>query len=131
MTKNEKNILLLVPVLIIGVFISVSNLSFFSILGITLFFFFILKFFFELGKTIEIRDLIIVIALIQWIIGPILKYHYSPHDIFYYMAVSEKEYMGFVFPASLFFIIGLYFPVFYRKTDSQTQLNKIYFLLNN
>lgn len=130
MTTNEKNILFILPTIVLVILISISSLPFYSVLGISLFVFFSLKLFFEIGKTIEIRDLMIVIALIQWIIGPILKYATSKNDLFYFMAVPEKEYMNFVFPATLLFIIGLYFPTFYKKTNSQTQLNKIHFLLN-
>lgn len=130
MTNNEQNIIRIVPLLSFVGFLFFSHLPFFSVLGITLFIYFSFKFFFEIGTTIEIRDLMIVIALIQWVIGPILKYHYSPHDVFYYMAVSEKEYMDFVFPATLLFIIGLHLPVFSKLNNSQNQIYKIRYLLN-
>ena len=128
----EKNgVQLTIPVIIVAILLSVTELHFYSVLGIGLFSFFGLKFYFDLGKTIEIRDLIILIALLQWIVGPILKYSISPDDIFYYMAVPEKEYMELAFPASLFFIIGLYFPLFYKKLNSKWQLNKIHLILKS
>ncbi len=102
-----------------------SNLPFYSALGISLFVFFVLKFFTEIGKTIEIRDLIIVVALLQWVVGPILKYHYGAKDIFYFMAIPESEYSSFVVPASIFFIIGLYFPGLYTRIDPEQQISKI------
>ena len=129
MISKNREILFLSPVILVIILFSITELSFYSALGIGLFSFFGLKFYFDLGKTIEIRDLIILIALLQWIIGPVLKYNLSPEDIFYYMAVSEKEYMELAFPASLFFIIGLYFPLFYKKINSKQQLNKIYLIL--
>jgi len=109
--------------------LSASTLTFYSSMGVALFIFFSLKFFFELGKTIEIRDLIITIALLQWIIGPLLKYYLSPDDIFYYMAVPEEEYISFAFPASLFFIIGLYFPGLYKRLDSDYHIKMTHQLL--
>ena len=109
--------------------LTASSMPFYSSLGIALFIFFCFKFFFELGKTIEIRDLIITIALLQWIIGPVLKYHFSPDDIFYYMAVPEETYISFAFPASLFFIVGMYFPGLYRKMDSGHHIKRVHQLL--
>lgn len=109
--------------------LSVGSMPFYSSLGVALFIFFSLKFFLELGKTIEIRDLIITIALLQWIVGPILKYHFSPDDIFYYMAVPEETYISFAFPASLFFIIGMYFPGLYKKPDSEYHIKMVHDLL--
>ncbi|MEN8120720.1 MAG: hypothetical protein ABFS35_10250 [Bacteroidota bacterium] len=130
MISNNRGILYLGPVILVIILFSVTGLPFYSVLGVGLFLFFGLKFYFDLGKTIEIRDLIILIALLQWIIGPVLKYNLSPEDIFYFMAVSEKEYMRLAFPAALFFIAGLYFPLFYKKLNSKQQLNKIYSILN-
>ncbi len=102
-----------------------GSFPFFSALGIALFVFFSLKFFTEIGKTIEIRDIIIVIALLQWVVGPILKYHFAPRDIFYFMAVNEAEYTSFAVSASSFFIIGLYFPGIFKKFNSEQQIKKI------
>ncbi len=129
--NNDKPILSVFSFLILIIFSLVSNLPFFSILGIVLFIHFSLKFYLNLGKTIEIRDLIIVIALLQWVIGPVLKYNLFPKDIFYFMAVPEAEYMSFAVPATIALIIGLFLPVFYKKLDSAFQLKKIEQLLNH
>ncbi len=104
---------------------AITSFSFSSAIGIALFIFFSLKFFDGIGKTVEIRDLIITLALLQWIVGPVLKYHLSPNDIFYYMAVSEQEYMSFVLPASAVFIAGLYFPGMYKKLDSEHHIDLV------
>jgi hypothetical protein len=109
--------------------LTAADMPFYSLLGVTLFVFFGFKFFLELGKTIEIRDLIITIALLQWIIGPVLKYNFSPDDIFYYMAVPEETYIAFAFPASLFFIVGMYFPGLYKKMDAGYHIKKVHQLL--
>jgi len=109
--------------------ITSSSLHFYSAIGVALFVLFTIKFFLEIGKTIEIRDLIIFIALLQWIIGSVLKYHLSPEDIFYSMVIPEAEYMNFVLPASLFFIIGLYFPGIYKRINTKDQLNKVHIIL--
>jgi hypothetical protein len=128
--ENIKSILL-VSVSFMVILFSVTKFSLYSAFGMGVFLFFALKFYSDLGKTIEIRDLIISIALLQWVVGPVLKYNYSSDDLFYYMAVSEKEYMNLAFPAAIFFIIGLYFPLFYKKIDSQQQLHRISRILKN
>ncbi len=128
---EKRQILFISPLILVAILFSVTEISIYSAMGLGLFLFFALKFYSDLGKTIEIRDLIILIALLQWILGPVLKYNISPDDIFYYMAVSEKEYMKFAFPSSLFFIIGLYFPLFYKKLNSKQQLSKIHIILKN
>jgi len=98
-----------------------SPLSIYSAIGATMFAFFAMKFFNGLGNTVEIRDLMIVIALLQWFIGPILTYLFFQDDQFYSMVVSETEYMSYVFPAAVLFIVGLYLP-FWRKRKDEYQL---------
>lgn len=127
--NNDKSILIIFSFLLLIVFLIVSSLPFFSILGIVLFIYFSLNFYFNIGKTIEIRDLIIVLAFLQWIIGPVLKYNLFPEDIFYYMAVSETEYMSFAVPATIALSAGLFFPVFYKRLDSTHHIKKIEKLL--
>ena len=128
MNENFK-ISALISTLSFVILITASSIPFYSSAGVALFVLFSLKFFLDLGKTIEIRDLMIFIALLQWILGPVLKYHVSPDDIFYHMVIPESEYMSFVFPASLVFIIGLYFPGLYKSMNSDEQIGNIYGLL--
>jgi len=106
-----------------------TDLYILSIFGVGLFAFFGIKFFLELGQKIEIRDLMILIASLQWIIGPILTYKFNSEDIFYYMAVEEDVYMNFVFSATLLFSLGLYFPLWNKRTDENIHLEKIKLLL--
>ncbi len=107
----------------------IVDLYILSVLGIGLFVFFGVKFFYELGEKIEIKDLMILLAALQWIIGPILAYKVNPDDPFYYMAVEEDVYMNFVFTATLLFALGLYFPLWNRRTDEKKHLEKIKIIL--
>lgn len=95
----------------------------FSIIGIGLFIFFGFTFFYKLGKGIPVRELIILIALIQWVIAPILSYHFFTKSEFYYMIIEEGKYMSFVIPATLALVIGLLFPL--RKPVKLQELNYI------
>ncbi len=99
--------------------------NFFSFWGVFIFLFFSFKLFFEIGYKIEIRDIIIFIAALQWIIGPLLTYQFFPNDRIYYMAVSEIEYMKFVVPATYAFAFGLYFPLTRKKISNDYYLEKI------
>ena len=92
-------------------FIAIFSFDLFSSIGIGLFLFFGVKFFLEIGEKIEIRDIMILIAVLQWIIGPLLAYKVYPDDDFYYMAVEIDVYMSFVVPASFAFVLGLYLPL--------------------
>lgn len=102
-----------------------TNISFYSTLGIVQFVFFISKFFFDLGKKIEIRDIMILLATLQWVIGPILSYLFVIDDPIFYMSVDEKTYMSFAFPANLTFAIGLYLPLWPKKLDENAIFNQI------
>ncbi len=108
---------------------ALTDLEFASAIGLGFFIFFSLKFFFELGYLIEVRDVIILIALLQWIIGPILSYRIVKDDIFYGMEIPESEYMAFVLPASIAFIFGLYLPLWQSKIRTTDILDKIRELL--
>lgn len=92
-----------------------------SMMGITLFTFFALRFFNGLGTEIEIRHLMVVIALLQWFVGPVLTYLYFQDDQFYSMVIDEAEYMAYVFPASLAFVGGLYMP-FWQKRRNEVKV---------
>ena len=88
----------------------IGNL-FWSSVGISLFFVFALRFFYNLGKNFDLRDLIVLLSLLQWVIGPYLAYRYyiSKYET-YNMLIPENAYMSFVVPATIFFAVGLFIP---------------------
>ena len=88
-----------------------TRLYYMSGIGVALFACIALKFIQDLGKRIEIRDLIAFMAVMQWVIGPVMAYNFLPFDELYYMAVTETEYMNFVVPVCFFMIAGLYLPL--------------------
>lgn len=102
-----------------------SSINIYSMLGISLFVFFSTKFFFDLSRTIDVRDLMIVFALLQWIIGPILAYNFVEDDPIFYMSIDEETYMKFIFPATLFLAIGLYIPIFPKRINEKNILTLI------
>ncbi|NDK54519.1 hypothetical protein [Pontibacter fetidus] len=68
----------------------------------------LLNFLTELGKTIAIRSLTLLIATIQWILGPYLSYNFLDSFDYYFMPVPQKDYFALAIPGILLFAIGLY-----------------------
>lgn len=88
-----------------------TGLYYMSGIGIALFAGVATKFIQDLGKRIEIRDLISFMSVMQWIVGPVMAYNFLPYDDLYYMAVPEAVYMDFVVPVCYFMVLGLYLPL--------------------
>lgn len=80
-----------------------------TLLGIGLVMFIGFQFFNALGKRLPILELMLLIAGLQWIIGPIVEYNSDFHDPKYYMYVDQSTYMGFVVPAYALFMCSVYF----------------------
>lgn len=108
----------------------VVHIEILSALGIGLFVFACFKQFLSLGREIDVRDLMVIIASLQWIIGPLLTYYIYPETDIFYMAVDEETYMAFVSPASLAFAIGLYLPFWKKRTSEQELVAQIKAVLN-
>lgn len=97
----------------------------YAYIGFSIFIFFCFQFFLNLGKKIEIRDIVVVISSLQWIVGPIFAYKYLPKKGFLYpMSVPEYEYMSYVVPGMILYIAGLYLPFY--KTNLKHNTIKIY-----
>ncbi len=112
MEANRLNIIsILVGVLTyVGVKFSFPQLSFEAAVSCAGFSFFLTRFVLELGTSVPIKNLIMIIAILQWLIGPVLSYYFYPDSEFYYMVVDEYLYMGYVLPAIFTFGIGLFLP---------------------
>lgn len=71
------------------------------------------KFLNDLVTHVSIKNIIALIAVLQWLYGAVLGYRYEAFiKIFHYrMAIPKSEYFAYVFPATLAMLIGLYcFP---------------------
>ena len=67
------------------------------------------KFIGDLGKNISIKNIIAFIATLQWLLGAVLGYYYDDLIYFNYrMSVSKITYFGYVLPATVLFLAGLY-----------------------
>lgn len=80
-----------------------------SLLGIALVLFVAFRFIKGLGKRLPILEMMVLVAGLQWIIGPAIEYQATSHHYKYYMYVEEAVYMAYVVPAyGVFTLIILY-----------------------
>ena len=70
-----------------------------------------------LGKRIPIMELMLLIAGLQWIVGPFLEYLNPIRHFRYYMYVKEETYMAYVVPAYLIFAGGVLYGLQLIKKD--------------
>lgn len=108
--KQLRNMEYVISSVVFIVLISFS-MYIWTAVGLATFVYIALRFFNNVSTTIDIRDLVLLIPIIQWIIGPWLSYKFSTDEVFYYMSVPEEQYMTFVVPAVLAFIIGIYLKI--------------------
>lgn len=80
-----------------------------SAIGVTFSVALFINFLNQLGKKMPIRELIVLIAAAQWIVGAKLSYLAGKVHYRYYMYVDEETYMSYVVPATLLFAVGLFF----------------------
>ncbi len=113
MNRDKKHILW---ALMLFLFIYyVYDTLFWSATGITITIYYTLRLIKNMGNNIPVLDLMIVLASLQWIIGPFIDYHNGITHYKYHMYVPEEQYMSFVVPAVIAFIIGIY--VFKDRSD--------------
>ncbi len=125
----NKNLKYIIGVISFFILYLVLSINIYSAFGISLFIYSGTKFFIDLGNKIEIKDIIILLALLQWVIGPFFAYNFFYDDEFYYMAVEQNTYMGFVAPASLALILGLHLPIGKKNSNERIYLHQISNLL--
>jgi len=82
-----------------------------SLFGILTVIFVFYKFLIRLGNTIPVLELMLLLAGLQWIVGPFIEYSSPSGHYKYYMYVSELDYMNFIVPAYLLFVLGVLIPL--------------------
>lgn len=123
--SNRYIILTGILILLYTYLVLFTGLNYLSGIAVCLFVFIFVKFTLDLGRIIEIRDVIAFIATAQWLLGPVLAYNVLPRHELYYMSVSEETYMGFVLPGTLALIIGMYLPFSPRRIVGDEQFENL------
>ncbi|REE27443.1 hypothetical protein DFQ09_101274 [Winogradskyella pacifica] len=83
-------------------------MMFWSIVGIITVCYVSYRFIKALGNSIPILELLLLIAGLQWVVGPYIEYRTSFQHFKYYMYVDEIEYMQYAVPAYLALVIVIY-----------------------
>ena len=114
----------LIAVVVSVFFTTVEGLMIEEILSIGLFVYFLLDFIDSIGKSYNILDIPILLALFQCMLMPMVVYHVYNDDALiialrYDMGVSAKTYYGFMFPAIVAMIIGMKFPPLFQGSYQQ------------
>lgn len=117
--------LVAVGILIYAFFELFTDLYFVSSIGLALTAGVFIKFVQDLGKRIEVRDLVAFLAILQWVLGPVLAYNVLPYDELYYMAVDEATYMNYVVPGCFALTLGLYFPLVQDRLVAAEDIEKV------
>ena len=75
-----------------------------------------LRFISQLGKSLPILELMLLIAAAQWIMGPLIEYNLPNLHYKYFMYVDQQQYMSYVVPAFGAFAIAVYLGLGSSKT---------------
>ena len=71
----------------------VTEVHWLTSIGLGFFVYLLIRFLREVGNDLPFETLILLIACLQWIVGPALSYHIHRGYSRYYMYVPEQEYM--------------------------------------
>jgi hypothetical protein len=94
-----------------------TTFTFWEVLSVGLFFYFLLEFLYRIGQRVVVLDLIIISAIFTWLFMPVIFYHvytkenYLAHLWVKYMPVSSNDYFSFAVPGTLCMILGLRIPL--------------------
>lgn len=81
------------------------------------------RFVYELGKSFPLKELIVLLAALQWIVGAKISYGYEGIHYKYYMYVEEAQYMTLVVPSTILLYLGL---VTFKFPNLKTKLDKVF-----
>jgi len=111
--------------LILSGWLLFTDLYIYSKLGLILFVVVTLVFLNGLGKKVPIKELIILIMLMQMVASPIIVYYYLDNKVPFPMDVDEHFYVSYVFFCIVLFIIGLFFPIVKQKNIGPLLVSKL------
>ncbi|MBC5773487.1 hypothetical protein H8S95_05380 [Pontibacter sp. KCTC 32443] len=102
-----------------------TSLSFWALIGALFFSYVFVNLLFGFGEGIPVNLVIVFIASLQWIIGPILSYYTGINHPFYKMHVPEDVYFSYIIPGTILYHIGLSLPVLKAHKISITQIGRL------
>jgi hypothetical protein len=109
MFKKDQLQLYTISIIILLSLIFSNKLTVYQVISLMLFVFVVLKFIYDLGSKISIKNILVLILVLQVLVGPVLGYIYDSDILLsYQMKVGQSTYFGYVLPAVFAFIFGLY-----------------------
>ncbi len=87
-------------------------MDFWSIIGILAVIYVGFRFITALGERIPILELLLLIAGMQWIIGPIIEYQNTFTHLKYHMYIPEDMYVSYVVPAYLGLALAIFYGIY-------------------
>jgi hypothetical protein len=97
-----------------------------SVIGILLVLWITIRFFKEIGKSLPVIELMLLIAGLQWVLGAFNSYRLSVEHFKYYMRVDEVTFMSYVVPAFLGFTTVLLIRV--KKYKITLRFNPVQYI---
>lgn len=88
-------------------FVMLPFLEWYEAVGYALVVFSLLLFLTNLAETIPVKELIMLVAALQWLLGPLLDYQFFNNHYRYYMYVEPEVYFSYTIPAFVLFALGL------------------------
>ncbi|CAM3475198.1 hypothetical protein [Aequorivita lipolytica] len=87
-------------------------MEFWSVIGILAVVYVGFRFLTALGHRVPILELLLLIAGMQWIIGPIIEYQNTFTHFKYHMYIPEDIYVGYVVPAYLVLALAMFYGIY-------------------
>ena len=106
-----------------------SNVEMITALGLGWSTFILSSFLQRVGKDIPLTYLILLVAALQWIVGPWLAYTFYNDHFRYHMYVPEVEYMLLAVPGTIFLSLGLLFREKQRNKYSEGLISHAQYLI--
>lgn len=92
-------------------------------IGLSFSLFIALRFINLLGKTFPLKELLVLMVTLQWIVGAKISYGYEDIHYKYFMYVEESVYMSLVVPATVLLYIGL---LVFRIPNLKLMLSQVF-----
>lgn len=93
-------------IMLVPIFLVIGDWNIWTSLGLSLFIYLLGDFIWKIGYFLPIPELLVLVAALQWIVGPWIDYITPETHYIYYMYIPEDEYMAYVVPSVFFLYLG-------------------------
>jgi hypothetical protein len=109
---SNKTMVQVVSMVVVAILLTAfTSLSWLALSGALFSLFILNKLVFGFGEGIPVNILMVFMACLQWIVGPILSYYTGINHPFYGMQVPEDYYFSFIIPGVILYYMGLSLPL--------------------